>query len=40
MLTRPILLVFLTATLLALLWPLIRRAFGSSASNHRPSLDA
>jgi len=40
MLTRPILLVFLTATLLALLWPLIRPAFGSSASNHRPSLDA
>ena len=40
MLTRPILLVFLTATLLALLWPLIRRALGKSASNHRPTLDA
>ena len=40
MLSRPILLVFLAATVLSLFWPLIRARRKASKRNHGPALDA
>ena len=40
MLSRPILLVFVAATVLSLFWPLIRARRKASKRNHGPALDA